>query len=427
MSKLKIKIKSKNYSDGNTPILVYFNASYLKIPQYKSIGIDIDRRFFNKLGPQYVDKSIDKFLMKDGEANRCNKKIARTLFLLDSANDRLIEKGYKPSILDIFIEAGIEDQRIIKINFFDFSESLINSKDFSTSKTYKYSLKTIENAWSSSLCIEDIDLQSINNLIFYLKNKKNKKGKNKYTNNTINQYVDLVRRILEKASKTPHPEDEKRSIFEMKSHFFPDKLKVKPKSARILSIDEIKMIMTVKLEEELVLARDAFFLQILFQGRRISDILCLMKQEISEGKAKIIELKTQKDKKFIIVALAVGIIKKYEKENSPYVLPILKVHKTNDTEEIFRDGLQAGRNFVNSRIKKIAAILKIEEFTSHSARRTFATQADDILGGNLRIIQQMLNHSNESITRKYVETLREKTFEKETNKIIETIFEPALN
>ena len=64
-----------------------------------------------------------------------------------------------------------------------------------------------------------------------------------------------------------------------------------------------------------------------------------------------------------------------------------------------------------SQIAKVLDMAKIEPFTSHSLRRTFATAAD-ALGYDLNEVQRLLNHKPVTVTEKhYIQKVAERTRE----------------
>lgn len=132
-------------------------------------------------------------------------------------------------------------------------------------------------------------------------------------------------------------------------------------------------------------------------GLRISDIVDLKFEDIQFGKLEIFEKKTKKPQ---ITKINMALVE--------YIF----FNRTSLTEYIFW----------NKKVKKSSLIRSIErwiikacdyhninsEFIStHSFRKTFATKAynetKDIL-----IVQQLLNHSNISITERYIQINRER-------------------
>ena len=122
-------------------------------------------------------------------------------------------------------------------------------------------------------------------------------------------------------------------------------------------------------------------------GLRIGDILKLRVDSIKNGKLETIEEKTGKIQYREINPAVVGFIKDYaiEKGLSP-------------TEELFHVGVRA----VQKQLKLVVDNIGLEHIGTHSFRKMFATTVYNENGRDIKLVQEILNHTSVAITELYI-------------------------
>lgn len=189
---------------------------------------------------------------------------------------------------------------------------------------------------------------------------------------------------------------------------------------RVLHLREQTHLLRVELPaghrgKRMGLARDIFQAQFLLWGTRLGDVLELTWGQVGQGEVLVRERKTGKEKRVeILPALAELLARYYPRTYTPaptdYVFPVLErfdartAHAPGGSEDSLLRAISRGTKRVNGYLRALALHAGVEPFTSHAARHSFATTADATLG-NLRQIQQLLNHSSPHTTEKYLARL----------------------
>lgn len=412
--KLKYILKHVN-KEGLDSVFIYFNDKHLSCPQIYKI-FEVPRRFWTGNYLQYIDPSIDDFVGEKGYADEHNLYLRNINAKLKSAYVTLKEINPDLSLRNLLVHCKIVKPK--KITFYDFATEYINTcKSYSTKETYKKVLnKLIE------ILGKDFEFKKINSKTVSIIEKDLKQ--NNFTDSSVKYYIKFMQMIYAQAAKTPHPDNPMKPIYPDVTHLFTTKLNPTNENAKKpLEIDDFKKFFLAKIDPELEIYRDLFVLQFLMAGSRISDALKLQKTEVGSKIIKFVEKKTKKKKSVELIALTRGIVDKYFHHGSIYVVPLLKVDVRIDSDEVVTKEINRVTSNVNVKLKKIAKIAGIDTaISSHVARHTFATIADQVLGGDLRIIQNLLNHHSRTTTEKYIHTMRSNTFGEQTNKIFETAF-----
>lgn len=106
----------------------------------------------------------------------------------------------------------------------------------------------------------------------------------------------------------------------------------------------------------------------------------------------------------LLVPEALATIEKYKDNNSPYVLPFMKLDSDSDPKR-FQKAIESKTVMINNSLKVIAKLCGIDKkLTSHVARHTFAYLADKSGLGSKRI-QDLLLHSDLKTTERYINEL----------------------
>ncbi|MDO7849932.1 site-specific integrase [Hymenobacter sp. M29] len=183
-------------------------------------------------------------------------------------------------------------------------------------------------------------------------------------------------------------------------------------------------------------ARDCWLLQFNCQGSRVGDILELRHRHRADGRLTFPERKTGKTKNIPIHAALEELLNRYPNTaGSPdaYILPFLDYTKPYaqpapaDPEQAQKqlskllDMIETGTALVNRYVKIVAKRAGIEKpITSHVARHSFADAARVMLGGNIKAIQEMLNHGQLRTTEIYMSDLSESELDVATLSVYNT-------
>ena len=122
-------------------------------------------------------------------------------------------------------------------------------------------------------------------------------------------------------------------------------------------------------------------------GLRIGDVLELRVNSIKNGKLETIEEKTGKIVSREINPAVVGFVKDYaiEKALSP-------------TDKLFEISVRA----VQKQLKIVVDYLGLDNISTHSFRKMFATAVYNDNGRDIKLVQEILNHTSVSTTERYI-------------------------
>ena len=144
-------------------------------------------------------------------------------------------------------------------------------------------------------------------------------------------------------------------------------------------------------------------------GLRIGDILNLRLQDIIRDgdryRLNIIEDKTEKKRSFTVPAEIYNYIKMYVLENNIRV-----------TARIFNITVRA----TQKQLKLVTQYLKLENISTHSFRKYFATQIYINNNYNVALVRELLQHSDLKTTQKYI-NIRTEEIETALNKHIQLL------
>lgn len=126
-------------------------------------------------------------------------------------------------------------------------------------------------------------------------------------------------------------------------------------------------------------------------GLRIGDVLSLtLNSIIKDGnryRLNIVEDKTEKRREFTVPYEIYSYIKMYCLENN-----------IKPTQTIF----ELSERAIQKQLKLVCDYLKIDGISTHSFRKYFATQIYINNNYNIALVKDLLQHSNTSITQKYI-------------------------
>jgi len=122
-------------------------------------------------------------------------------------------------------------------------------------------------------------------------------------------------------------------------------------------------------------------------GLRIGDVLSLRVNNFRDGKLEIHEEKTGKLQYRDIHRGVYDYVRDYAIENQ---LP--------PTAKLFIISVRA----VQDRLKAVTDYLRLENITTHSFRKMYATCAYEENNNNLELVKELLNHSTIATTQRYI-------------------------
>ena len=183
------------------------------------------------------------------------------------------------------------------------------------------------------------------------------------------------------------------------------KIKIKQETDKdivALSLDQLKEIENLELEDRLDKVRDLFLIEC-YCGLRYSDIQNLKRENIKEGKINILVKKTKQ-------RLIIPIHKKLQKIFDKYFLierglPKITNQKMNDYLKEIGElaNLDEDFEFVkfrgNERVTK--TVKKYERLTTHTARHTFITLSL-LFGLDHETIMKVVGHQKYNTLKKYI-------------------------
>lgn len=126
-------------------------------------------------------------------------------------------------------------------------------------------------------------------------------------------------------------------------------------------------------------------------GLRIGDILSLKLADIVRDggryRLNIIEEKTGKKRKFTVPEAVYAFLRDYAVE-----------HNIADDEVLFPVTVRA----IQKHLKAVCDMLGYENVSTHSFRKWYATDIYNNSGHDIILVQQLLQHSSPTVTRRYI-------------------------
>ena len=231
------------------------------------------------------------------------------------------------------------------------------------------------------------------------------------TYNGIAHYFREIRAIYNKAIKA--------NVVDKELYPFANfEIKTTETRKRAIKIEAIQRIENCILEPNhpLFHTRNYWLLCFYFRGINFADLADFKVSDKIENRIHYERNKTHKNFDIRIYPEAQKILDIYlvGKKKDEYIFPIIK---SEMPEQQYKD-VQWARNRFNKKLKKLAALCKIEEdLTSYVARHSFATRAKN-QGIATASISEMLGHKNISTTQVYLDSLQSDLLDEMHEKII---------
>ncbi|WP_419726221.1 tyrosine-type recombinase/integrase [Terrisporobacter petrolearius] len=122
-------------------------------------------------------------------------------------------------------------------------------------------------------------------------------------------------------------------------------------------------------------------------GLRISDVLRLTVNSFRGNKLEVIEKKTNKLQYRQIDSSITNLVKDYAIENGL---------KANDLI------ISVSEKAIQKQLRIICAYLQLDNISTHSFRKMYATTQYELNNNNIELIKELLNHSSIATTQRYI-------------------------
>lgn len=376
MSSVKVRIASKRYSDGKSPVLIQYNVK----------GKRISRQLFT-IDPVFWDHSRHKVKKTHDLHFKLNRKIQEAIL-----------KGE-----EIVFASDTEQEAIhhLQGDSSDILAELIRNKIKRFQDAGKHrSAWRYESALTKILKYDpnartDISVSWIQGYEGFLLSKGLKL-------NTIAKEMSIIRSILNDAEVQDNP-------------FKKYKIRREKTMKEVLTRDEIQALANQPFPESVQLAVDAFLLCYYLRGRRIGDCLQFKIDDIRDGRLYYRPEKTGGKRSMKVSNPALVIIKKYK--GGEYLLPYLDGYKGNKND--YQKKIDTTIGLINRNIKRAVKILGIKKrITTHTARHSFALHFDEH-GASLNQIKEALDHATIVTTAIYMQSIRK---DKDLDEAVEGMF-----
>lgn len=245
--------------------------------------------------------------------------------------------------------------------------------------------------------LSDIDKNWIAGFIRHCKtNEKSKDGGVGNAKNTINHAIKFIKRVVSFSGDV---------IKDLNAHNLSYDRNIKNK----LTNKEIEAIAKLNIREDILKnhARNIFLVQFYFRGMRIGDALRLEWSDIKNGRLQYDANKTGNSYDMKIVKSCMNILDQYKDTGTYYIFPFLRLKEPGVPTKEFKTELKNRTMVINRNLKEIAKDCGIDKtLTTHIARHSFASIADQQLGGDLKTLQGLFGHSTREMTEIYIRDIR---------------------
>lgn len=186
---------------------------------------------------------------------------------------------------------------------------------------------------------------------------------------------------------------------------------------RAIPIKEIKVLkeLDLSLKPSLDFARDMFMFSFYTRGMSFIDMAYLKKSDLQNGILTYRRRKTGQQLTIKWEKCMEGIISKYSKNQTDYLLPIIK--ETVDERRQYDNAL----HLVNYHLKDLSSMLKLQRpLTMYVARHSWASAAK-AKNIPLSVISEGMGHDSEATTQIYLASLEASVVDKANKMILELL------
>lgn len=254
---------------------------------------------------------------------------------------------------------------------------------------------------SGSLPIEQLTVGFIRNFITWLQTEQ-KQGDKVIRKANAGETIKKEMQVLSGLCKIAVQE----GILDFQKNPMPHiQVKSKPKQKDRLTPEQLKTFAEIELPARLHHVRNCFMLQYYLHGARITDVLELKHEGITEDRVSYVMRKTGTIKSIKRTPALNALLDQYPpKPGTPFVLPFMKGKDTALPLNLYLKRIESQTAFINRLLKEITKILEWDiNVTSHVARHTLADIARTKVG--MHLLQGMLAHKTMKTTERYVSSL----------------------
>lgn len=235
--------------------------------------------------------------------------------------------------------------------------------------------------------------------------------------NTVSVYMRMLRALCNLAPRTRSAI----SVSELFKDVFTGSVASHKRSVSLEIIQQVIDADLSKQRSELVFARDMFVLSYYLCGIPFVDLAHLRKNDLQNGYINYCRHKTGNAVMVAVEPCALILIRHYADQcrESIYLLPVLKDAATVH----FRD-YQSALRVYNKRLTRLSLLLHLDEkLTSYTPRHTWSTEAHHS-GVSIGLIRQVLGHSTEAMTRRYLSDFGKEALLDATRLMISQVSKP---
>ena len=327
------------------------------------------------------------------EYNRLLNKIEETI---QSVYYRAVAAGESPTKEDF--KAALGGQKSTKVTLFKFLDLFLNERQESTnyargsSVVYRVVVKKFKEFCSRSK--REYDFKDIDLTFFFAFTKF--LGEGNYSTNYLNKIIGTFKTMLN---------DAKERGYNTFDHYKSKKFRIaRVKTTKVyLNEEELKRLYDFQFKDKHLRNHADLFLFGAWSSFRVSDFKKVIQQNVEMYKGReIIKLQTAKTKKPIAVPLHDGIKKIIDLRGFPKPVSNQKLNEyikvackeAGIDKEIVR--------YTSRNSEQISEVVpKYEMVTSHTARRSFATNMF-LRGYPVSLIKEFMGHSSEKMTWSYI-------------------------
>ncbi len=381
MAQVKFYLEKRGDRETNIPILLSYSFHGQRLIYYT--GQRVDKKHYNDKYWKGTEKGNKKPIIKANaqNADNVNGKLEIISKHIGAAENEALAAGIPLSVeyfreyLDNKLKAKpIEDNKITFLKYFDQyiedSKTAIKKKTgerLSPANAIKYT--TVKNMMVDfgnhrhhEVDFSDFNEQLFDELVNYMMTEKT------YALNTIGRTIRFIKTVLKKATK-----QKVNTNLDFEDSFIggsEDSDNAYLTEAELETIYKHDFSKKPKLER----VRDIFMIGC-WTGLRFSDYTHLKKEHINNGMIKMV---TQKTKQQVIIPLH-PVVKEILEKYDYQLPPAISNQKFNDYIQDVCDDAKINEPYSKSITKagkrEVISGKKYEFITSHTARRTFATNA----------------------------------------------------
>lgn len=312
----------------------------------------------------------------------------------------LNESGKHWRAEDVFREDVAIVTPMFQENALEYLKTLLNPNSYASAHS-RYQ-KILRYTKEQDFSLDEITDKWLHGFRVHCRTKeKNNKGETGNGDNTINLAIKFIKRVA--------------SFAEVGSKALKKtKISFKEAALEYPTIADFNKIWELNLVEgsQVWHARNFFSLQIFFRGMRSGDLQQLEWSDIQGERLKYDSGKTSESYDMEILPRARLILDSYKNIQRKYIFPYFTwYHRDDFTDQenlkAKKRKIDAGTSNVNNGLKKIGKAAKLTvKLSTHKARHMFAIWADEMLNGDIGIIQKMLGHGSRAMTERYIKRLR---------------------